>query len=108
MSTGSPAEDEAVRVVHLHRIGGIGGSERHLLTLLPALAARGIDVQFVGIDLPGADPFYKDLEQAEVPFERLSGPWQIAPAVRHRRPDVVHTHLVHRSEERRVGKECRL
>ena len=27
----------AMRVVHVHRIRGIGGSERHLLTLLPAL-----------------------------------------------------------------------
>ena len=33
----------AMRVVHVHRIRGIGGSERHLLTLLPALAERGID-----------------------------------------------------------------
>ena len=36
-----------MRVVHVHRIGGIGGSERHLLTLLPALAARGVQVSFV-------------------------------------------------------------
>jgi len=31
-----------VKVLHVHRIGGIGGSERHLLTLLPALAERGV------------------------------------------------------------------
>ena len=37
-------ETGAMRVVHVHRIGGIGGSERHLLTLLPALAAKGVDV----------------------------------------------------------------
>ena len=37
-----------MKVVHIHRIASIGGSERHLLTLLPALAARGLDVSFVG------------------------------------------------------------
>ena len=29
-----------MKVLHVHRIGGIGGSERHLLTLLPALAMQ--------------------------------------------------------------------
>ena len=38
-----------MRVVHVHRIRGIGGSERHLLTLLPALRERGVDAR--GIDI---------------------------------------------------------
>ena len=51
------------RVVHLHRIRGIGGSERHLLTLLPALAAQGIEPVFLGLDDPAwdAEPFYREL-----------------------------------------------
>ena len=53
-----------MRVMHVHRIGGIGGSERHLLTLLPALAAKGVDVSFVGLDMPGADPFYDRARRA--------------------------------------------
>jgi glycosyltransferase involved in cell wall biosynthesis len=81
-----------MKVVHVHRIGGIGGSERHLLTLLPALAAKSVDVSFVGLDLPGADPFYEELE---VPFERLTRPWQLRGALKRARPDLVHTHLVH-------------
>jgi glycosyltransferase involved in cell wall biosynthesis len=81
-----------VRVTHVHRIGGIGGSERHLLTLLPALAARGVDVSFVGLDMPDADPFYAELD---VPFERLTRAWQLRGAVRRAKPDLVHTHLVH-------------
>jgi glycosyltransferase involved in cell wall biosynthesis len=81
-----------MEVTHVHRIGGIGGSERHLLTLLPALAARGVDVSFVGLDMPGADPFYDGLT---VPFERVSKPWQLRGALKHARPDLVHTHLVH-------------
>ena len=69
----------ALRVTHVHRIGGIGGSERHLLTLLPALAAKGVDVRFVGLDMPGADPFYDELD---VPFERVSRPWQLRGALK--------------------------
>jgi glycosyltransferase involved in cell wall biosynthesis len=49
-----------MRALHVHRIRGIGGSERHLLTLLPALAERGIEPVLVGLDdLPepwGANP----------------------------------------------------
>jgi glycosyltransferase involved in cell wall biosynthesis len=91
-----------VRVLHVHRIGGIGGSERHLLTLLPALAERGLDVRFLGLDDPSRapEPFY---EQLRVPFLRVPAPrdvdpvlaWRVARAVRAARPDIVHTHLVH-------------
>jgi glycosyltransferase involved in cell wall biosynthesis len=91
-----------VRVVHVHRIRGIGGSERHLLTLLPALRERGVDVSFVGLDDPSgvAEPFYEELR---VPFERLPSPRDLDPALavrlartlRSLRLDLVHTHLVH-------------
>lgn len=89
-----------MKVVHVHRIGGIGGSERHLLTLLPALAERGVDVRFLGLDDPSRapDPFYDALT---VPYERVSAPRDVDPALasRVRRAvrgaDIVHTHLVH-------------
>jgi glycosyltransferase involved in cell wall biosynthesis len=89
-----------VKVLHVHRIGGIGGSERHLLTLLPALAKRGLDVSFLGLDDPSRapDPFYESLA---VPFERVAAPRDLDPrlALRVRRAvrqaDLVHTHLVH-------------
>jgi glycosyltransferase involved in cell wall biosynthesis len=91
-----------VRVVHVHRMRGIGGSERHLLTLLPALAERGVDVRFVGLDDPGwdAEPFYRELA---VPAVRLRAPRDLDPALlvslrralRDCRADLVHTHLVH-------------
>jgi glycosyltransferase involved in cell wall biosynthesis len=81
---------------------GIGGSERHLLTLLPALAERGVDPVFVGLDDPTWDPepFYRELG---VPAVRLRAPRDIDPgllvslrrALRGVAPDVVHTHLVH-------------
>ena len=91
-----------MKVLHVHRIGGIGGSERHLLTLLPALAERGLDVSFLGLDDPSRapDPFY---EQLPVPFVRVPAPrdldpalaWRVTRAVGAARPDIVHTHLVH-------------
>lgn len=88
-----------MRVVHVHRMRGIGGSERHLLTLLPALAERGLDVAFVGLDDPAWDPsdFYDALR---VPGRRLRSPRDVDPLllgrlVRDLRADVVHTHLVH-------------
>jgi glycosyltransferase involved in cell wall biosynthesis len=89
-----------VKIVHVHRIGGIGGSERHLLTLLPALAERGVDVTFLGLDDPSRapDPFYEALR---VPYERLPAPRDVDPALALRvrkavrRADLVHTHLVH-------------
>jgi glycosyltransferase involved in cell wall biosynthesis len=90
----------AVKLLHVHRIGGIGGSERPLLALLPALAERGLDVRFLGLDDPSRapDPFY---EQLSVPFERLPAPRDADPilalrvAREARRADLVHTHLVH-------------
>ena len=81
---------------------GIGGSERHLLALLPALADRGVDVSFVGLDDPAwdAEPFYRELG---VPSLRVRAPRDLDPrllvalrsTLRRLRPDVVHTHLVH-------------
>jgi glycosyltransferase involved in cell wall biosynthesis len=89
-----------VKVLHVHRIGGIGGSERHLLTLLPALAERGVDVRFLGLDDPSRapDPFYEALP---VPYERLTAPRDVDPRLAFRvwravrSADLVHTHLVH-------------
>ena len=86
-----------MRVVHVHRIAGIGGSERHLLTLLPALAAHGVEPSFVGLragDPAEAAPFYKALERAGVPY-RAVGTRGLPRAIASFRPDLAHTHLVH-------------
>jgi len=88
-----------VKVAHVHRMRGIGGSERHLLTLLPALAERGVEPVFVGLDDPAWDPvdFYDALAvpAMRVPAPRDLDPMLLARLVRDLRADVVHTHLVH-------------
>ena len=88
-----------MRVLHVHRMRGIGGSERHLLTLLPALAERGIDPLFLGLDDPtwDASDFYDALRvpAIRIPAPRDLDPLLLARVVRASRADIVHTHLVH-------------
>jgi len=89
----------------VHKLTGIGGSERHLLTLLPALRERGIDARFLGLDVPGSDAgrFYRELAEAAVPFRSVRCTLDVDPrlaaavttAVRAEEPDLLHTHLVH-------------
>jgi len=83
----------------VHRMRGIGGSERHLLTLLPALAERGVEPVFVGLDDPAWNPsdFYGALEvpAIRIPAPRDLDPLLLARLVRDLRGEVVHTHLVH-------------
>jgi glycosyltransferase involved in cell wall biosynthesis len=92
-----------VKVVHVHRVRGVGGSERHLLTLLPALRARGVNARFLGLDDGDPDPFYTQLDALAVPYDRLRAPRDVDPVLlvrmarllRQEQPDIVHTHLVH-------------
>jgi glycosyltransferase involved in cell wall biosynthesis len=94
-----------VRVLHLHKLTGVSGSEGHLLALLPALRAAGTDARFLGLDVEGSDAqrFYDRLEELEVPYRRVRCGLDVSPrmardvirAVRAEQPDLLHTHLVH-------------
>jgi glycosyltransferase involved in cell wall biosynthesis len=94
-----------VKVLHVHKITGVSGSERHLLSLLPALRDRGVDACFLGLDVPETDAprFYKELGVTGVPFEHVRCTVDLNPrmavdvvkAVRRLQPDLLHTHLVH-------------
>ena len=92
-----------MRVLHVQRAKGIGGSERHLLALLPALAASNVDVQMCVLTVQGGDPFVEALRAAGVNTTRLSAGPDVNPVIIARllseirtfRPDIVHTHLVH-------------
>jgi glycosyltransferase involved in cell wall biosynthesis len=94
-----------VKVLHLHKLTGVSGSEGHLLTLLPALRAEGIDAHFLGLDVPGSDAprFYARLDAAGVPHRSIRCGPDLSPrmardvirVVRTERPELLHTHLVH-------------
>lgn len=94
-----------MRVLHVHKVRGISGSEGHLLALLPALRASGVDARFLGLDVTGSDAprFYERLDELGVPHRQVRCGWDVSPrmtrdligAVRAERPDLLHTHLVH-------------
>jgi glycosyltransferase involved in cell wall biosynthesis len=93
-----------VKVLHAIKVQGIGGAERHLLALLPALRERGVDARLLSLDA-GADAarFHDALEAAGVPWLRVPCGLDASPllavrvvrAVRAERPDLLHTHMVH-------------
>jgi glycosyltransferase involved in cell wall biosynthesis len=93
-----------LRVLHLHKLRGVSGSENHLLALLPALRAAGVDARFLGLDVPGtSEGFYARLDELGVPHARVRCGADVSPrmardvirAVRAEQPDLLHTHLVH-------------
>jgi glycosyltransferase involved in cell wall biosynthesis len=92
-----------VRVLHIQKVRGIGGSERHLLTLLPALARAGMDVRMCALVAGDGDAFVAGMQAAGVETVAIpAGPdlnplalVRVADHVHRTRPDLVHTHLVH-------------
>ena len=94
-----------MKVLHVHKLKGVSGSEGHLLALLPALRAAGIDARFLGLDVPGTDAprFYERLDELGVPHRSVRCGPDVSPrlardvvrAVRAEHPDLLHTHLVH-------------
>ena len=94
-----------MKVLHLHKLTGVSGSEGHLLALLPALRERGVDARFLGLDVPDTDAarFYEALDRLGVPHRSVRCGFDVSPrmardvvrAVRAEQPDLVHTHLVH-------------
>ena len=70
-----------MKVVHVHKLTGVSGSENHLLALLPALRAAGIDARFLGLDVPGSDAprFYERLDELGVPYRRVRCGLDVSP-----------------------------
>jgi glycosyltransferase involved in cell wall biosynthesis len=92
-----------MKVLHVQKVAGIGGSERHLLSLLPSLAGAGMDVRMFIAATGEAHRFVEALVARDVPLRAVPAGWHLNPAlvtalgreVRAFRPDIVHTHLVH-------------
>jgi glycosyltransferase involved in cell wall biosynthesis len=86
-------------------VAGISGSEAHLLSLLPALRDRGWDVRLLMLheNEPGARDFARELTARGVPLDAIPLAADVDPIafcklvayLARRRPDVLHTHLVH-------------
>src|SRR4051812_40907303 len=92
-----------VRVLHVHKASGVSGSERHLLTLLPALRDRGVEVH-VAVPLAGDGMRFVDALRAhDLAVTTLdAGPdlnprliTRLVRVIRDVQPTLVHTHLVH-------------
>ena len=86
------------------KVQGVGGSEQHLLALLPALRERGVDARFLSLDAGGdAERFHRALEERGIPWQRVPCRLDVSPllagrvvrALSKERPDLVHTHMVH-------------
>jgi hypothetical protein len=92
-----------MRVMHVQKVSGIGGSERHLQILLPAQAARGVEVRMVVLASGDPGRFVAALGQAGIDTTVMAAGTDLNPIVTGRlaaeigrfRPDLVHTHLVH-------------
>jgi glycosyltransferase involved in cell wall biosynthesis len=94
-----------LKVLHVHKVAGVSGSENHLLALLPALCEAGLDARFLGLDVPHSDAprFYARLDELGVRYNRIPCGLDVSPrmaydvvrAVRAERPEILHTHLVH-------------
>jgi glycosyltransferase involved in cell wall biosynthesis len=89
------------KVLHVQKVSGISGSEAHLLALLPRLRERGFDATMLVLHEgePGAAEFVERMRECRVPVEAWRMRLDVDPTVPARllarRPDVLHTHLVH-------------
>jgi glycosyltransferase involved in cell wall biosynthesis len=90
-------------VLHVQKVKGLGGSERHLLDLLPALAREGHEVRMYIATTGEADRFLVELQRRGVDTRAVpAGPHvnpllfaRLSAEVRRYQPDLVHTHLLH-------------
>jgi glycosyltransferase involved in cell wall biosynthesis len=92
-----------VRVLHLQKVKGIGGSERHLLSLLPGLRDSGLEVRMCAATSADGYRFVEQMRRSGVDAVHMSAGLDInlrlgravAEQIRLFRPTLVHTHLLH-------------
>src|SRR4051794_4259851 len=92
-----------MRVLHVQRAKGVSGSERHLLSLLPALNDRGIETRMCVLSTGEGQRFVDELSAAEIDLtvRKAGGDLslmlipELVAEISAFRPDVVHTHLLH-------------
>jgi glycosyltransferase involved in cell wall biosynthesis len=93
------------KVVHVAKIIRVAGMERHLLTLLPALQSRGLDIHMIVLVNPNnpMDDYVRDMQRLGVSVEQMVIRRHLDPLLirglsrkfREFKADAVHTHLIH-------------
>ncbi len=94
-----------MRVVHIIKVTGISGAEKHLLMLLSGLRERGIDAHLILLVEPNnpVDAMVAAAESRQIPVQRvvihrdydILLPFRLRNKLRTLKPDIVHTHLLH-------------
>lgn len=94
-----------IRVLHIIKVTGIAGAERHLLTLLPGLRQRGVDARLLALVEPDhlVDELAAAAAEADLPFARMviqsnadvALIARLRQHIRDEQPQIVHTHLLH-------------
>lgn len=92
-------------MVHVIKVTGIAGAERHLLMLLSGLRSHNIDAQIVVLTEPEnpVDDYMEALAERDIPARReiirtdvdISLYWRLRRIFQELRPTIVHTHLWH-------------
>lgn len=102
-----------MKVLHVQKVNGLAGSEKHLLILLPQLRERGFRPEILVLVGPegGADDFIGRMRETGIQAEVMSlrghadptAVLRIAHRVRRGGYDAVHTHLLHADLYGRTG-----
>jgi len=93
-----------IRVLHVQKVAGVAGSERHLLTLAPRLDRARFAASMLMLEEPTrrSDQFAEEMRASGVPVHRVSirgdldvQCWHAVRGIVRQGFDIVHTHLIH-------------
>lgn len=84
---------EHPKIWQLIDTSAIGGIERHIEMLASGLRMAGYNCEVVLYDNHGKNPWFEQLEAAQIPFRVLKGsPQDLHKTIKSERPDLIHTH----------------